>query len=122
MTVVYLGVVVLPLLVLVWNLGLGSVARRRTRLGRPTTPIRNPVLEPRMPRRRLRNLPAAFLAGFRAARAAVGPTPPSQQEQAARRLEIAPDLPRSPSVPGWVPAQGYSAVPVADDGQSVRVA
>jgi hypothetical protein len=111
MTALYLGVVVLPLIVLAWNLGLGGFVRRHRRAHR----LETPSLSVRSRMRRLRARPRALGARLGAAvrrapraRAAAAPagevTPPTFEI-------IAADLPRSPSAPGWVPAQGYAAHP-----------
>lgn len=113
MTALYLGVVVLPLVVLVWNLGPGGVRRRALRRRELTAAGFVPaVADTRM--HRLREMPATFLAAFRSAwNAATHGGAPAATPSA---FALPPDLPRSPSTPGWVPAQGYAARPrpVAD--------
>lgn len=109
MTALYLGVVVLPLVVLVWNLGPGGVRRRALRRRQLTAAGFVPaVAETRT--HRLRQMPATFLAAFRSAWSAAthGGDPAAPVPQA---FALPPDLPRSPSTPGWVPAQGYAARP-----------
>jgi len=109
MTALYLGVVVLPLVVLVWNLGPGGVRRRALRRRHLTAAGFVPAVADTRTHR-LRRMPATFLAAFRSAWAAAthggepSPATPSG-------FALPPDLPRSPSTPGWVPAQGYAARP-----------
>lgn len=113
MSVLYLGVVVLPLLVLVWNLGLGGTVRRRMHWTRTSTPSAESPAPSRLAGLRAR--PAAFAARLRAA--LTRSTPPAPEAPvvapiaAPAMFELAPDVPRSPSSPGWVPASGYAARP-----------
>lgn len=123
MTALYLGIVVLPLVVLVWNLGPGGVRRRAQHRRHLTAAGFVPAVdEPRL--LRLRQMPAAFTAGFRAAWASAthgqGIAPPAPAPASA--FALPPDLPRSPSTPGWVPAHGYAARPrpMADNAAGVR--
>jgi len=127
MSALYLGVVVLPLVVLVWNLGAGGRLRRMLRRDRGYVPASASQPTPFRPApwlTRLRALPRAFAAGFRAARHRSAPvtTPDALAAPAAAvspdGFAIAPDLPRSPSTPGWVPAHGYAARPRASEGRA----
>ena len=143
MSALYLGVVVLPLVFLVWNLGAGGRLRRMLRRGRVSVPAPPSPATPFQPApwlTRLRALPRAFVAGYRAARhrpaagdgigtgSGSGETVPAGSPAASpSAFALAPDLPRSPSTPGWVPAHGYAARPRAaqasrDDRPPVRVA
>ncbi len=184
MLIVYLGAIVVPLFVLMWNLARGTQAqgksarpgRRQRRkefrasrvpgaVGSPrvTGPVRmappEPVLKPVVavaPQRvtpatppaprptaptkpslgaRLRAVPGAFSAGFRVAwselsaphahdvtGSAVALTAPVTAPaslsvvRASGAVAIpAPHVPRTPSVPGWVPAPGYAAAPTPSD-------
>lgn len=85
MTAVYLGVVLVPLIALVWNLAPRRETGRRFRL-------------PHIPTDRLARLAARLPR-------------PRRKPKPAEGLGLAPDVPRSPSAPGWEPAPGYSAAP-----------
>jgi len=126
MSALYLGVVVLPLVVLVWNLGAGGRLRRMLRRDRgyvPASASRPTPFRPAPWLTRLRVLPRAFVAGFHAARHRSAPVTVSEGLTASDAavvpdgFAIAPDLPRSPSTPGWVPAHGYAARPRASEGR-----
>jgi len=128
MSALYLGVVVLPLVVLVWNLGAGGRLRRMLRRDRgfvPASASRPTPFRPAPWLTRLRALPRAFAAGFRAARGRSGTVPAAEAVSPVTAapagpsgFELAPDLPRSPSTPGWVPAHGYAARPRATEGRA----
>jgi hypothetical protein len=84
MTAMYLGVVLVPLLALVWNL-VPRETRQRLRVPH--------IHAPRRFTRRLRRVWARL------------------RRRPLPGLGLAPDVPRSPSMPGWQPAPGYSALP-----------
>lgn len=93
MSAVYLGLVLVPLFALAWNL-LPAEHRPRLRGGRGVTrAVGSAGRSVRRSFARLRRRPKGGLG-------------------------LAPDVPRSPSVAGWVPAPGYSAFPVSDTDEA----